>query len=81
MKIKMEVNSILIFDYNMISLGDTADWKAVLTVIVVGWVDIATIVTQAVRESTWTCSARPQVAVRRLMAEAVAIEESAPSSI
>ena len=52
MKIELKVNSNLIFDYNMISLGDTADWKAELTVIVVGWVDTATIVMQVVCAST-----------------------------
>ena len=52
MKIKMEVNSILIFDYNMISLGDTADWKSEQTGSVVGWDDTATTVSQVVCAST-----------------------------
>ena len=81
MKIELKVNSNSIFDYNMISLGDTADWKAALTVIVVGWVDIATTVIQVVRDSTRVSSTRPQVAVRRLIAEAAATEEAAPSSV
>ena len=61
--------------------GDTADWEAELTAIVVGWGDIATIVIQVVRVSTWVSSTRPQEAVRRLTVEAAAIEEAAPSSI
>ena len=52
MKIELKVNSNSIFDYNMISLGDTADWKSVLTVSVAGWVDSATTVIQVVRVST-----------------------------
>ena len=51
-KNETKVNSVSFFDYNMISLGDTADWQAGLTVTAVGWVDTATTVTQAVRVST-----------------------------
>ena len=61
--------------------GDTVDWKAELTVKVVGWEDIATTVSQAVRVSTWVSSTRPQVAARRLSAEAAANEVAAPSSV
>ena len=61
--------------------GDTADWKSVLTVNAAGWADIATIVIQVVRVSTWVSSTRPQVAVRRLNVEAAAIEVAAPSSV
>ena len=81
MKNETKANSVSFFDYDMISLGDTADWKAALTVIVVGWVDIATTVIQVVRDSTRVSSTRPQVAVRRLIAEAAATEEAAPSSV
>ena len=61
--------------------GDTADWKAVLTVTAVGWVDIAITVKQEVRESTRVRRTRPQVAERRLTAEAAAIEVAAPRYI
>ena len=61
--------------------GDTADWKSVLTVPVAGWADIATTVIQVVRVSTWVSSTRPQVAAGRLIEEAAATEEAAPSSI
>ena len=64
--------------------GDTADWKAVVTVIVVGWDDIATIVIQIIHASTWASSTRPQAATRRLIVEAAGIRISkaaAPSSI
>ena len=57
--------------------GDTADWKAVLTVSVAGWVDIATIEIQVVRVSTWVSSTRPQGAVRRLIADAAASDVAA----
>ena len=62
-------------------LGDAADWEAVLTVTVVGWDDIATIVIQAVRASTWVSSTRPQAAVRRLTVEAAVIKPAAPNDI
>ena len=62
-------------------LGDTADWESVRTAIAAGWEDTATKVIQAVRVSTWDSSTRPQVAERRLIAEAAAIEIAAPSSV
>ena len=51
MKIELKVNSNSIFDYNMISLGDTADWKSALAVTVASRVDTAIIVIQVVRVS------------------------------
>ena len=53
-KNETKVNSVSFFDYNMISLGDTADCKAAptATVVVAGWVDKATTVIQVVRVST-----------------------------
>ena len=61
--------------------GDTADWKPVVTVKVAGWVDIATIVNQVVRISTWVSSTRQQVAARRLTAEVATTKVATLSSI
>ena len=70
---------IFLLDYGWEVSADTADWKADLTVIAVGWADIATIVMQDVRVSTWVSSIRPQVALRRLPVDAAANEVAAPN--
>ena len=49
-KNETKVNSVSFFSYRLPS--EAADWPSVLTVIVEGWIDLAAIVTQAVRVST-----------------------------
>ena len=62
-------------------LADTADWKAVVTVIAVGRGDTATTVMQSVRVSIWESSTRPQEAERHPIIEATTIEVAAPSGV